>query len=282
MKNFPIIKNIDEIRPVIAGRDEFREWIKDGYIVVDYVYNDRKTFENELLEECRGLMFNAKTGELVSRGYHKFFNLGERSDPIDWSKPYKILMKMDGSMVRAVPRVDGQLGFRLATRAGLTDVAAQAEAYLAGKASFVDELLWNGITPIFEWCSRKNRVVVDYPEDRLILTGARFNDTGKYLSYEALVDTAEAIGPCVEVVQTIDVAKASPEQVKAWQGEEGIVVRFDDGHMVKIKSDWYSLLHKTRSQIASEASLIELCIENRVDDLLPMLQKVISLKGYSA
>jgi len=38
----------------------------------------------------------------------------------------------------------------------------------------------NRLTPIFEWCSRKQRIVIDYPEDKLVLLAVRENMSGKY------------------------------------------------------------------------------------------------------
>jgi hypothetical protein len=37
------------------------------------------------------------------------------------------------------------------------------------------------MTPIFEWCSRNQRIVVDYPEDMLVLTAVRDNIEGVYI-----------------------------------------------------------------------------------------------------
>jgi RNA ligase len=53
-----------------------------------------------MVRECRGLIFNAETGEVISRRLHKFFNIGElpetQAEKVDITRPHIILEKMDG------------------------------------------------------------------------------------------------------------------------------------------------------------------------------------------
>ena len=49
------------------------------------------------------------------------------------------------------------------------------------------------------------------------------------------------------------------------------MVRFDDGHMVKIKSEWYVLRHKSKDAITREKNVLSYVVEDRVDDVLPYL-----------
>jgi hypothetical protein len=54
--------------------------------------------------ECRGIVFSPE-GKILSRRYHKFFNLEEKGylSKIDFSQPHIILEKLDGSMVGKLP-----------------------------------------------------------------------------------------------------------------------------------------------------------------------------------
>jgi RNA ligase len=61
--------------------------------------------------------------------------------------------------------------------------------------------------------------------------------------------------------------------VKNMQEGEGIVIRFDDGHMVKIKADLYVSLHRAKSLIENERDVMELVLNEKVDDLYPLLYK---------
>jgi RNA ligase len=61
--------------------------------------------------------------------------------------------------------------------------------------------------------------------------------------------------------------------VRAAEDFEGVVVRFDDGHMVKIKSDWYVRIHKVKSLLGQERDVVELILKNELDDMLPVLPR---------
>jgi len=287
--DFPKIYNIDDVLCAIKDSPEFIVAEKDGYKVVNYVVATQDTFPavegddipslyNAMVRrECRGLVFDMD-GKLINRRYHKFFNVNERDETqlnqIDWNKPHVILEKLDGSMVSPC-YVNGHI--RWMTKMGITDTSMEAEAFVASRPYYVEcakALLDDGLTPIFEWCSNKNRIVLDYPEDRLVLTAIRHNETGRYMSHSEMESVA--------AVHDIPVVKAyentrNPESLARWvhrqEGIEGVVVRFDDGHMVKIKADWYVRIHKVKSLLGQERDVVKLILNNELDDLLPVLPK---------
>jgi RNA ligase len=285
--NFPHITNISDVLPYIKGREEFLVIEKDWYTVVNYAVGFEDTFtlnpgETEhfmkIRRECRGLIFETRTGILISRPYHKFFNVGEKAETqlnkINLYEPHVVLEKLDGSMIRPIPTPEG---FRLATKAGITDVAMNAEVFIADKphyATFISKCIQKGTTPIFEWCSRQNRIVIDYPEDQLILTGIRYNDTGHYVDYEVMKNYATAWNiPVVKAVNGLAVQDINlfVKQVREWDDGEGVVVRFSSGHMVKVKSSDYVLRHKTKDAINQEKNVLRTILEDSVDDLIPLL-----------
>ena len=284
--DFPEIKTIQDVLPHIEGRDEFRVLEKEGYNVIIYAVSFEDTFlwdENDpvgsaVRRECRGLIFDIGTGNLISRPYHKFFNVGEKEETqlnkINLYEPHVVLEKLDGSMIRPILTPEG---FRLATKAGVTDVAMNAEVFIADKPhydTFIRKCFQRNITPLFEWCSRKNRIVVDYPEDQLILTGMRDKTTGCYVYYDAMLKYATAWNiPVVKAVNGLPVQNINlfVKQVREWDDGEGIVLRFDTGHMVKVKADDYVLRHKSKDSISQEKNVLQTIIEGSVDDLVPLL-----------
>ena len=297
--NFPTISHINDVLPYIQGRDEFKVMRKDWYTVVNYVVNFGETFDwdesdvqgSVMRRECRGLIFDTLSGKLLSRPYHKFFNVGERPelrmDEVDMSAHHVILEKLDGSMIRpiAVPG-DKHVGeFRLGTKAGITDVAMNAEVWVAkhrNYADFIRMAMAHNMTPIFEWCSRKNRIVVDYPIDRLVLTAVRHNEKGSYIPYRALQNFAKDYD--LDLVKVIDSNSSDinglVDTIRAWESDEGVVVRFDApratawpgyGHMLKIKADAYLVLHRSKDAISCEKNIIEVVVNDQVDDLIPVL-----------
>jgi RNA ligase len=178
----------------IKDKTEFSVKDKGSYTVIDYNLNTKTTFvgrdekETKILLNLRGTAFDNETGKIIRLGYHKFFNYGEfpESDKLlDFSEEHEITQKIDGSCI--FPLYSKQ-GILLGTRAGVTDVSKLADDYLEtsglkdtyfGFISYCEDI---DVTPIFEFCSRANRVVIDYPEPMLVLTGLRCLDNGKYFS----------------------------------------------------------------------------------------------------
>jgi RNA ligase len=288
--DFPHIEHIDDVLLAIQDSPEFIVAEKDGYKVVNYVVATHETFPDVIREkavygcdvhdalaairrECRGLVFDMD-GKIINRRYHKFFNVNERDETavhaIDWSRPHVILEKLDGSMVSPC-YVNGHL--RWMTKMGITDTSMEAEAFVASRpdyARFAVDMLESGLTPIFEWCSNKNRIVLDYPEDRLVLTALRSIVGGLYISHNAMMEIADDY--YIPFVKAYNYDSANiVDIVRKQEDTEGVVVRFDDGHMVKIKSEWYVRIHKVKSLLGQERDVVKLILNNELDDLLPIL-----------
>jgi RNA ligase len=283
--DFPQIKTIDDVLPHISGREEFLVMEKEGYTVIKYVVAFEETFlwdsndpvGSAIRRECRGITFDTE-GNLICRKYHKFFNVGEKEETqlnkINLYEPHIVLEKLDGSCVIPQPSPDG---FVLTTKAGVTEISQQAEVFVADKPhyeEFIHSMFDGKLTPIFEWVSRKNRIVVDYENDNLILTAIRNTEMGHYLPYFNMLDLAEHWNiPVVQAVDGLAVQNIElfVKQIREWEDSEGVVLRFDTGHMVKIKSDQYVLRHKTKDAINQEKNVLQTILNDSVDDLVPLL-----------
>ena len=140
----------------------------------------RDSFQTAADLEARGLVFEKATGKLLSRPLHKFFNLGEREGLaiLDQAGPWRLDEKRDGSMIGAF-FYKGELYFH--TRGG---VSSQARAALgiasAGVRALAKAAFDDGMTPIFEWTSPENRVVIPYDRSELTLLALRDRTTGRY------------------------------------------------------------------------------------------------------
>ena len=283
--DFPRITHINDVLPHISGREEFRVMEKDWYTVVNYAVAFEETFKwdsndpvgSAIRRECRGITFGSN-GDLICRKYHKFFNVGEKEETqlnkVNLYEPHIVLQKLDGSLIASQPSSNG---FVLTTKAGVTEISQQAEEFIADKphySTFIKKCIQKGITPLFEWCSNKNRIVISYPEDKLILTGLRYNDTGKYVDYEVMKTYATAWNiPVVKAVDGLAVQDINlfVKQVQEWEDSEGVVLRFGSGHMCKVKSTDYVLRHKTKDSISQEKNVIATILDDSVDDLVPLL-----------
>lgn len=286
--NFPTIRHINDVLPYLIGFEEFKHKIKDGYQVILYKIQIPGSFGNtetlditdgELIRrECRGITFDLD-GNIIGRKFNKFFNVGERLETmmsnVDLSKPHVILEKLDGSMITPM-FIENELQWH--TKAGDTSIGKMAGDYVKKTkkinyekfSAYCKEI---NCTAIFEYCSRKNRVVLDYPEDKLILTAIRENYTGYYIKYDNMVKTASKYNiPVVKVYKSDDSSiEVLLKEISEKTGIEGVVLRFNNGHMCKIKCAEYILFHKVLSDIEQEKNIWRLVAENKLDDIKPSL-----------
>jgi len=285
------LPTLKECRTVAAAKPEFREFDRGEFIVFDYMISNDSTFDSLVALNMRGIAFDKETDKVVSVPFHKFFNLGEREETqphkVDLTKEHVILEKLDGSLIRTIALPNGQ--YRLGTRAGITDISMMAEEFVASRPNydaFIREKMAYGWTLMFEFCSRKNRVVIDHPEDRLVLIGARDVITGFYKPYSDLVKGAEIYGiECVKVhIASSDSITKVHEKIKELKGEEGVVIRFYDGQMIKIKADDYVLKHSALDGLRSDRRVLEMVLDSAYDDILPLLDEDMSdrLVRYSS
>lgn len=231
-----------------------------------------------LRRQCRGMIFD-HNGDIISLPYHKFFNVEERTETlienIDMTRPHIILEKLDGSMVRPIP-IGENLQFRMGTKMGITEVAMQSEVFVAEHQNyqkFIMGCIAHNYTPIFEWCSRKQRIVIDYPKDRVVLTAIRSLITGEYKD----IDTMKRFGGPynIELVKSYDGNATNMESLLAEtadiKGQEGWVIRFNNGEMYKIKGTEYVLVHHAKENILREKGVIEMLLDEKADDVKAFL-----------
>jgi RNA ligase len=283
---FPHIISISDVLPAIEGRDEFVVAEKEGYTVINYNVMMADTFDCPIRRECRGIIFDTATGDIIRRPFHKFFNVNEREETqdhvVDLSRDHYILEKLDGSMIAPFFVTTDEFVEKLGggyykkkliwgTKMGATDVAKPVEEFVARNPeyiTFADECIDNGWTPIFEWCSRKQRIVLDYFHDQLVLTGLRNMKTGAYALHANLEEIGKAYSiPVVNEFATNTDMKAFLEYVRDLEDVEGFVVRFSDGHMLKLKCQWYLQIHKAKEAILQDRNIVELILDEKLDDI---------------
>jgi RNA ligase len=293
--DFPRILNIDDVLPFIDD-DCFKVKVADcGHTYINYVKMGPDTFPTfntpadrsevdawnhraAVRRECRGIAFDTRTGLLCSRPFHKFFNVGENKDMdienLNFGDEHWVCDKVDGSMLRPIWTKDG---LRWGTKMGLTDTAAGAEKWLADHpyyAEMATHYFVRGYTPIFEFVSAGNRVVVDYGDTDMILLAIRENVTGGYLIPDAVENAAERYGiPSARLYDPVegDAANYIEGVKKSDDLDEGIVIQWWNGHRAKCKTDTYSALHRVKESARTERTLVTAILEEEVDDLLPLL-----------
>lgn len=277
---FPEIRHLDDVLDAIKDNSEFILADKGDYKVVNYVVDTGETFSREhegweIRRECRGLIFD-KSGYISSRPFHKFANFGQWPETqvsnIDFSKVQFLMNKADGSFIRPFI-VDGLMSY--GTKMGVTETALQAQEVIDRKFKryndFSLECLANRITPIFEFTSPKNRIVLDYAEEGMWLLGMRHMITGNYIDiyHNDLVDKFD-----IDLVERFDFPQYSQESLLRMakeKGIEGYVWEFPGGHRVKAKTEEYVNLHRVFDAMTKERHIVVAIIDGILDDFIPSL-----------
>lgn len=272
---FPRIANIADFEFNLTDPTTFRRVEKDGYVSFNYNglnpdnFPPVKTGADTFIREARGIAFCSETGEIVARPFHKFFNLWEREeatfpDDVD----YDAYEKLDGSMIFPLYL---RKGTRLATKAGITDTSMIAERLIAADMKywqFIDWCRTVGVTPIFELCSRENRIVIDYPEPKLSLLAIRDLFLGEYVQDVRPFGWRWGIPTANVLFKSKDLSTgAMIARVRNMVDREGIVVVFPDGHRLKVKADLYVRLHKYVDIMRSTRLFVDAYYSEGWDDI---------------
>lgn len=293
--------NLDDVREVIKDKPEFKlnkrefGWVVDYAVEFETTFRGKNEWEEIVLRNLRGTCFNDK-GNIIRLAYHKFRNLGETKEyelnNFNFNEPHIIQEKLDGSMVCPIPFPDGT--WQLGTRAGVTDVAEKAmklmnswkdilpqkyDAYV----TFIDSCILRGITPIFEYVSREQRIVIDYEQPNLVLTGIRSIRDGRYIGVETHHSIRHWVGnPRIDIVNTIATnetdLKSFAETIRAIKGQEGVVVKFRDGRFIKIKGEDYCLKHRALDGLRFEKDVLALVLTNGLDDVLSLVDEGMKVR----
>ena len=266
---FPTIRTINDVLPFIATKKEIASIPGPaGSTTICYQFQDSETFDSPQARECRGIVFD-RDGNIAARPLHKFFNLGEHgetADSIDASQVFRVMDKLDGSMIHTV-WLDNEM--RLKSKKSFDNAQTKlAWGWLnrpenAVTLQFCRFIAYNGYTAIFELTSLANRVVVPYADTQMRLLHIRQNVTGHYAPRAVLEYFAKDGVPLVDEPCTVADALAS---IPAMDGKEGYIIQFNSGEMLKVKCPWYLQLHRTVS-FTRERDIAEAALAERLDDI---------------
>ena len=242
---------------------ELREAINKGWIYENkhpsanlWIYNYTPIVQyekiwNDITKKCRGLILDAD-GNIVSRTFPKFWNLGEDKPEDIPNLPFKCFEKMDGGLgimyfLDDKPYIASRGSFN-------SESAIHATELLYSKYSHTFDKLDRNKTYIFEIIYSWTRVVVDYGDmDDIILLTIIDNETAE--------ETLEDIG--FPLVKQYDGVK-NLEELKLYDStnKEGFVIRFSNGFRVKVKFDEYCRLHRIVTEV-SNLDIWETMMNNR-------------------
>lgn len=237
-----------------------------------------ETYIDMTLRECRGIVFDERTGACVSRPLHKFFNLGERDstrvENLDWMQVTRVMDKRDGSMIHAFKDANGDVRFK-SKKTPRSDVANSAYEFAkTAEPEYLEmcsAVLDAGWTPIFEYTDPQYRIVLKYDTPQLTLLHLRHNVTGVYATRHQLDYVTGLYG--VPVVEDVTFPGVLPENfgryilklAETTTGIEGWIIQFSNGEMVKVKTKWYLERHRAITFVR-ERDIAQLVLSEGIDD----------------
>lgn len=229
-------------------------------------YTERCAYDgawDDVTRQCRGLIYDTATFEVVARPFPKFFNYGQPgAADLDLDAPAWVTEKMDGSLGILYPVIEDGGVYAVATRGSFTSEQALhatevwRERYAGGP--------WfptPGYSYLFEIIYPGNRIVCDYGDtDDLVLLAALSTETGGVRLPEGWPGPSAEQHPYRTLREALE-AEPRPNA-------EGFVVTMfiPDGReeRVKIKQDDYVALHRiltgTNARNVWEVAAVTACV----------------------
>jgi len=224
----------------------------------------------EVVRQCRGLIVYGAIGDeenwqLIERPWKKFFtlhqmgtnwSLGDDEDGtgelalgnVDLHAPAAVTDKLDGSMLVLYPHPQtGEPAF--ATKGSFTSAQALHFTNLVRGwplhwLTLRTLLARDDYTFLFEGVGPSNRIVLNYPDDAVILLGAVHKRSGVYFGPELVAGDWEAHGlPVAETLHANSIMEATALADR--EGKEGVVARvIGQATLVKVKQEDYLAMHR--------------------------------------
>lgn len=249
-----------------------------------------------VVRDCRSLVVNSLTRELVSRSFRRFYNWGEHQEEMkafDWSN-FRAFTKEDGSLIQ-IFNFEGEWVIATRNSFGQGNVGdlqqswedLVLEALNLEKKEDLSKILVQGYTYVFELCTPYNQVVRYYNGLHIYLLSIFYRSVE--MPWELVAAVADKYG-----LRTPDVYSfSSYEQIAKWITEksasdktfEGFVIRDIYNTRYKIKSSTYLALHRlTNGNLYNPANIVPLVLTGEVDEVLnyfPGLADVVKNVKYT-
>lgn len=259
--------------------------LKRGDPLYSVSYTQGQTdFTHLMCRECRGVILDSQTHQIVAAGFTKFFNYGEElADDIDWSTA-RVQEKLDGSLVK-VYFWNGQWRVASNNCADARDATlcmidnrpfTVYDMFCEAKPDFPYDLLNRQYCYMFEVMHPKGGSVVRHTEPRLVHLGTR--DMSTMQEVEAVVNGIDRprqyeirdLDQAIRESNQLDAETRLDENGREYILHEGFVVV--DGHYrrIKIKSKQYLNHHLLKNQCSMELKeddLLRMMVLQSTDDL---------------
>lgn len=205
-----------------------------------YCYTQKAVYDrqwSDITLAARGLILDLNQRRIAATPFQKFFNAGERGDPIP-DEPFEVSEKLDGSLI-IIWHDDAC--WRCCTKGSFDSIQARAAADLLAHRHL--GALVPGVTYLAEYVAPTNRIVVRYPTEELVFLAA-YDAEGVELPGAGVRDVAMSLGwrwARPRAFASIEDMLVRADDLAA--DEEGFVVRFSGGLRLKIKGAEYRRIH---------------------------------------
>ena len=230
------------------------------------------------VQDCRGVILEKGTWNVMSLAFRKFFNSGEtHAAKIDWDTAH-ILNKEDGTMIQVYWDWYKEVWFAATTG------TAEGEGEVNNKyGTTFNELFWDTVISkytfntclldknhnyVFELTTPYNIVVTPHGESSAKLLAVRNILTLKELSQFDLFMVSESLG--IPLVKSYDLNVGNADELAKtlvgmpWS-EEGYVVRDANDNRVKIKNPAYLAVHHLKGKTA-EHNIMTIVKTNEIEE----------------
>lgn len=211
-----------------------------------------------IVRECRGIVLEKGSFDVVSKGFNRFFNLGEDQENFNfnWSD-FSCNTKEDGSVIFLYHynnewhvNTSGSFGLGECNFSGKTWRQLFWETFGVKQE---DAFLEPDFTHVFELWTPYNKVVRTYPKPSLFLLSLFNKNDGSELDANLLSDYATFINnrnkSNVQTPQTytfkseVEIMSFLREKESTDPTFEGVVIRDDKNVRAKVKSATYVAIH---------------------------------------
>ena len=229
------------------------------------------------VQECRGLILERDTWNVMCMSFKKFFNNGEpHASRIDWGTAI-VLEKLDGTMIQVYYDWHKEKWFAATT--GM----AEGEGEVNNKnGTTFNELFWEtldrlsfdrgklhrGFTYVFELTTPYNIVVKPHGTSTVTLLSIRDNQILTEFKYDELVAVGGYFN--LPVVKSFSLTENSVAEItKTFEdmpwSEEGYVVVDKEFNRIKIKNPAYVAVHHLKAKTA-EHNILTIVKSNEIEE----------------
>jgi hypothetical protein len=257
--------------------------------LVGLKYQSHAPKSHPLVRECRGLVLEAGSWDVVAKPFDRFYNAGEDPDAFaafNWSR-LTCQAKEDGSL----PIV---YAYRGAWHVNSSGSFGHARVSFSGQTWA--RLFWaaSGLEPgrldprstyVFELCSPYTRVVRAYPRTTAYLLSMFETATCRERAVEEAMEEAARLGvPTPETYRLgsmAEIASFLAERERADPTFEGVIIRDDADLRFKIKTRTYLEAHHAEGggNLFHPKRLVPLVLSGEVDEVIAYYPEVREAAG---